>query len=412
MENGKRVYEHLKGVYGKCFFGYTNSFCSSLSTNTIEKWLMAEDPNKIIVHLIIDPGFRSWCLGNASAEEREYWERWISNHSDWTEDIITAKKIVVELEQADQQGGPPSYQKYESWEQLSQRITFPRHYVKENLSTNSSRSSLGWMLTAAATVLLLITTLFTIEYTDFITVPSSDTNEVNVPQLHTTATDYGEQKVLALDSGTRITLNANSSVTYHQGWIYDDTVSVQLQGEAFFDVTSRPSGEGPVFQVQTADGNIHVLGTRFMVNTWDETTKVVLEEGRVAIQHRGFSHKNSETILNPNERAVFSWAVSDITIKNVNAQIYTSWTKGLFEFERAPLPMIAHRIEKLFGKEVVIIDPLLMTRKVSGAVENDDLDVLLSALSRTLEISIIEYEDQIVFRQDMLEGSFINRTLN
>ncbi|WP_440999778.1 FecR family protein [Fodinibius sp. SL11] len=373
---------------------------------------MAKDSNKIIVQLITDPTFRSWCFGNAAEKENQRWEHWITNHGDCREDILTAKKIVLELERGSREEIPPHHKKYDSWEQLQKRITMPRRHVNEAVSSITSSHYLGWMLTAAATVLLLIAMLFTIEYTDFMPVPSLEDNEIQVPQLLTTTTDYGEQKIIVLNDGTRITLNANSSVTYHAGWVYEDTVGVQLEGEAFFDVTHRASGEGPVFQVQTNDGNIHVLGTRFMVNTWDEITKVVLEEGKVAIQRKGLSAKNDETILRPSERAVFSRVASDITIQNVDTHLYTSWTKGLFEFERAPLTVVADRIEKLFGEEVVIANPLLMTKKVSGSIENKDLDMLLSALSRTLEITIVKYEDQIVFRQNMLEGSFINQTLN
>lgn len=187
---------------------------------------------------------------------------------------------------------------------------------------------------------------------------------------------------------------------------------MELQGEAYFDVTPRERGQGPVFQVRTDEGSVHVLGTRFMVNTWDETTKVVLEEGKVAIRRDHAFDNNDRAILHPSELAVFSRTTSDIIIRDVNTSIYTSWTKGLFEFDRALLPEVADRIEKIFGKEVVIADPFLMAKRVSGAVENDDLDVLLSALSSTLNISIVEYDDQIVFRQHMLEGSFLNQTLN
>ena len=371
---------------------------------------MTKDANNIIVRLITDPSFRSWCLGNATALEDEHWERWVSNHAESIEDVNTAKKIVLELEQTTHRESKKTYQKYESWAQINKRISSPVHHLKDKPS--SLHPSLGWMLTAAATILLLLVTMVTIEYTNFITVSSTDDNQQSPPELLSTVTDYGERKVILLDSGTRITLNANSSVTRYDGWVYDDTVRVQLQGEAFFDVTPRAFGEGPVFEVQTDDGNINVLGTRFMVNTWDKTTKVVLEKGKVALQHKGALQQNNKAVLNPSELAVFSQRTPDISIKNVNTSIYTSWTEGVFEFDRALLTEVADRIEKIFGKEVVIADPILMSKEVSGAVENDDLDVLLSALSRTLEISIVEHDDQIVFRQSMLESSFINQTLN
>ena len=73
-------------------------------------------------------------------------------------------------------------------------------------------------------------------------------------------------------------------------------------------------------------------------------------------------------------------------------------------FERAPLPVVADRIEKIFGKEVQIADQALITEHVSGAVENDNLEVLLSALSQTLQISVEQDQDTIIFRDDVVMG--------
>jgi len=68
------------------------------------------------------------------------------------------------------------------------------------------------------------------------------------------------------------------------------------------------------------------------------------------------------------------------------------------------LPVVADRIEKIFGKEVQIADQELITEQVSGAVENDNLEVLLSALSQTLQISVELDQDTIIFRDDVVNG--------
>lgn len=372
---------------------------------------MGKKSNRLIVQLITDSSFRNWCLGTARSDENEYWEDWISNQGNRLQDVLTAKKIVLELERA--KHTVPEDRKYRNWNRLDDQITIPQNKLEPFQEAVSSPSSLGWILTAAASVMLLVVTLLAIEYTDLVNIPAPGTvDEPPVPALLTTSTDFGEQKIISLDSGTRITLNANSSATYFDGWVYEDTVQVRLQGEAFFDVPPRKSEEGPVFQVKTDDGNIHVLGTRFMVNTWDEKTKVVLEKGKVAIARESLSQSRNGTILKPNELAEFSRSFTDITIKSVNAKFYTSWAKGFFAFDRTPLRAVADRIEKIFGKEVVIADQELSKDRVSGSVENDDLQVLLSTLSRTLQIRIIEQEDQIIFKKAVSEGLFLNQTQN
>lgn len=367
---------------------------------------MTTKSDQQILRLVTDSSFRNWCLGIASKEEERQWRAWAAQSIDRQQVVATAKRIVLELES----NNPliPDDKKYRNWEQLSQKIRITHTSSFPNLRRrNAIQFSLGWIATAAASLLLLVVSFLTLEYTDLITVADHENIETLVPELQATATDYGEQKVIALDSGTRITLNANSSLSHYDGWVYNDTVNVKLEGEAHFDVVSRSSNEGPVFRVETADGNIHVLGTRFVVNTWDEDTKVILEEGRVAIENeRAADQKQHKATLQPNELAQFSKSRPDITIKNVNPKVFTSWKDGLFVFERAPLTAVAERIEKIFGKKVVIADFGLTTERVSGAVENDDLEVLLSALSQTLQITVIEQDDQIIFKNAVFEGSF------
>lgn len=391
---------------------YTESVCSSLLAKTIRNICMAKKSDRRILKLICDPSFRNWCMGTASAEERDYWQKWISKHEDCIDDVLIANNIVLELER--QAYKVPEKRKYNSWDKLNKRIESPadkRHRSPKNASTYSSY---GWVLTAAASFALIITTFLAIEFTDFIEVSTPDENRNPPPHLLTTATDYGERKIITLDSGTTIRLNANSSVTYYDGWVYDDTVKIRLEGEAYFDVVSRTADTGPVFQVETDDGDINVLGTRFMVNTWDKRTKVILEKGEVAIRRGNITGGISDSkILKPNELAEFSRTLSsDIRVRNVNTQTYTSWTKGVLVFEKASLTAVADRIEKIYGKEVEIEDQELLSERVSGAVENNDLEVLLSALSRTLQISVIESADRIIFKKAVSEGSFYKQNTN
>jgi ferric-dicitrate binding protein FerR (iron transport regulator) len=369
---------------------------------------MAQKSNNIIARLVTDPSFREWCLERTSSTDNRYWEQWIAKHEGDIQDVITAKNIVLELHNLE--NDIPTYRKYESWEKLNKQIASAQQSKVKLFSGTASYSQLGWIMTAAASLVLVITTFLAIEYTDLLPHPGSDVEHQKAPAILTSSTEFGQQKVITLDSGTRITLNANSLVTYHDGWIFKDTVQVALEGEAFFDVVPRAADEGPVFQVKTSDGNIHVLGTRFVVSTWDQKTKVVLEEGEVAIERKGESRSVKKTLLQPDELAEFSRSHSDIRIKNVNANIYTSWTKGLFVFERAPLPVVADRIEKIFGKEVQIADQALITEHVSGAVENDNLEVLLSALSQTLQISVEQDQDTIIFRDDVVNGLLKSNT--
>jgi len=232
-----------------------------------------------------------------------------------------------------------------------------------------------------------------------------------IPTLKTTATGYGQQKVISLESGTKITLNANSTITYRSGWVYDDEVRLKLDGEAYFNVAKRSSEFDPVFRVETTDGDISVLGTRFMVSTRDQKTEVVLEEGQVAIDIKSIT-KFDEILLEPSQRIEFGGAVVSVDIERVDTELYTSWRNGFFVFDNTPLSKVAHRISETFGVNVHLANPRLQTRKISGSIENTDLDVVISGLAKTLDIPIQKRGNDVVVGNPNFERSLHNQSAN
>ncbi len=63
-----------------------------------------------------------------------------------------------------------------------------------------------------------------------------------------------------------------------------DTIEVWLDGEGYFSIRRNPQGPHRSFIVHTSEGNVEVLGTKFNVNTRDQQTNVVLEEGRINLE--------------------------------------------------------------------------------------------------------------------------------
>ncbi|MFT4535718.1 MAG: transmembrane sensor, partial [Saprospiraceae bacterium] len=89
-------------------------------------------------------------------------------------------------------------------------------------------------------------------------------------------TTLEEQKDILLEDGTEVILNKNSRLSY----VDSDVRNVQLDGEAFFNVTKKPI-DNEAFTVTTKDLVVQVLGTQFNVNTEDQKTSVYLDEGKV-----------------------------------------------------------------------------------------------------------------------------------
>ena len=77
------------------------------------------------------------------------------------------------------------------------------------------------------------------------------------------ATNYGEIQTHLLPDGSKVILNANSTLTFKEHWTNKTVRVVKLQGEAFFEVKKKGTNEQ--FIVQTDRGIIRVLGTSFNV---------------------------------------------------------------------------------------------------------------------------------------------------
>src|SRR5690606_9765732 len=90
---------------------------------------------------------------------------------------------------------------------------------------------------------------------------------------------------LRLADGTTVWLNAGSTLTFPVAFA-EDTRSVYLEGEAYFDVRSKltKNQQKAPFYVQTAEQRIEVKGTRFNVNAFHgEATRTTLVEGEVLV---------------------------------------------------------------------------------------------------------------------------------
>jgi ferric-dicitrate binding protein FerR (iron transport regulator) len=119
-----------------------------------------------------------------------------------------------------------------------------------------------------------------------------ETRHATSVQYLEAATQRGEIKTFSLPDDTKVTLNAESRLTYPAEFTGER--SVELQGEALFDVT--PDSELS-FTVTTNDMKITVLGTVFGVKAYhdDDFSLVSVASGKVEVGLRGETGKVGET---------------------------------------------------------------------------------------------------------------------
>lgn len=197
---------------------------------------------------------------------------------------------------------------------------------------------------------------------------------------HVYATDYGETKTIVLPDSSVVTLNANSTLSYHDHWEQDKSREVFLQGEAFFSVTHKENHQK--FLVHTGQLDVEVFGTKFNVNHRRGSTRVMLSSGKVQLK----SNTYKSLIMEPGELAVFSEEHKTFTKQTVEPHTHIAWTQGKLVFEDKPLQEIALILEDNYGFQVAFEEKSIAHEAFTGIIPADRVEVFFNMLSEYFEI--------------------------
>jgi len=174
---------------------------------------------------------------------------------------------------------------------------------------------------------------------------------------HTLLTAKGHQYQLTLADGTKVWMNASSSLRYPVSFSGQSLRKVYLEGEAYFEVAKN--ADVP-FIVETEREEIKVLGTHFNVNSYPDAAKstTTLLEGLVLV--------NGTTKLLPNEQLIIS--AKREQKRRVNAQDAIAWKKGYFQFEGASIIEIMDELSRWYDFQV----------QFNGAIGDEKIDISIS----------------------------------
>ncbi|MBL1407208.1 FecR family protein [Sphingobacterium faecale] len=187
----------------------------------------------------------------------------------------------------------------------------------------------------------------------------------------TITTPKGGTYQITLSDGTKVWLNAATSLTYTAHMGASKTRLVILDGEAYFEVAKDI--KKPFF-VESKNQTVEVLGTHFNVNSYSEESisRTTLLEGSVKINN---------TLLKPDQQAVLQG--NKIHIQNVDAERMIAWKHGKFIFKSESLESIMLKLSRWYDVEVVYIGDF--TDKVfTGSISRyDDISKILDKISFT-----------------------------
>lgn len=218
----------------------------------------------------------------------------------------------------------------------------------------------------------------------------------------------GARTKLVLPDGTQVWLNSGSKLNYQNDFNAKQR-EVELEGEAFFDVTKdvhRP------FIVHAASINIKVVGTAFAVKSYpqDETVEATLLRGVIEVSRKD-NPNAPKVILKPNEKLIFNKQVGSTASQNVVADLHknstihdisvtavskaipdsekveTGWVYNRLVFDGDSFEELAQKMERWYNVKIIFKSENLSHYRFKGAFANETIREALNALQLTVKFS-------------------------
>ena len=249
-----------------------------------------------------------------------------------------------------------------AWEALEKKhisseeehLSFEKESIVKNEKKISKARILTWITASVAVAASLF--LFVFRSSQEISQPTEFSmelfSEVTSPkQVEQTLSDgycvvstpAATTTLVTLSDGTRVMLNANSTLEYPASFDDAETHEVRLKGEAHFEVTKNPHRP---FVVKAGEMQTQVLGTIFDVKAYrKDAPKVTLMQGKVKV-----SNADTEVEMRPGQTATLQ---ADKIVVSKASSSASDWLEGDFDMDQVTLAEAMSDIGAWYNKTVV-----------------------------------------------------------
>ncbi|BBU60476.1 sensor [Methylosinus sp. C49] len=195
-----------------------------------------------------------------------------------------------------------------------------------------------------------------------------------------TRTGVAETRTIRLVDGSRIELGPRSAISLD----FDEgkrNVTL-LKGEAWFDVA--PDAGRP-FSVLVARGSVTALGTSFDISTTGERTEITVAQHRVRVMTGG-----PAIIVDEGEQSAFGPGVAAVDPYRVQVDHVAAWRRGKLIFDDKPLAEVVSVLGHYLSGYILILDPSIRERRVSGVFDAADPIAAISAIEKALGLRALD----------------------
>lgn len=199
-------------------------------------------------------------------------------------------------------------------------------------------------------------------------------NSSNEIMFNTLSTPRGGEFQLVLPDGTKVWLNAASSLRFPTKFAGKDR-TVYLTGEAYFDVAQNAAQP---FHVQLNNGlKVAVLGTAFNIMAYDDENAVntTLVTGKIKVAQTN----GSSVLLAPSQQAVLPKGSQEFEVSEADIDKTIAWKTGMFEFDDDDITTVMRQLARWYDVNVKFNGPV-PDKHYTGSIRKQ------STLSQALHI--------------------------
>jgi transmembrane sensor len=334
-----------------------------------------------------DESFVKYYLGtdpNAIA----FWERWISLHPHMLDEIVTAEHLIdlmqVRLPEEELEQETQRLKAFLKQPDTAPVISFEADKYEAIPAANHRANISRMALALCCCLALAVGFIFFFQ--------TKNTPAIASVEWLSSSNPVGQRSIIELSDGSKITLNAGSTLSYPK--TFSDTLrEVVLEGEAFFEIASNP--EKP-FVVRSGSLLTTVLGTKFNVKVLPDTgqIQVALVEGSVRVT--GLERKEG-VVLEPKQLLTFSEHDLTVTTSTFDEEELLAWRDGTLLFRHASFEEVAAKLHQTYG--ITLRNESQQQRwSYSGQFKQADYLTVVKSICFAKRLTYEVKQDTIIFR--------------
>jgi len=193
----------------------------------------------------------------------------------------------------------------------------------------------------------------------------------------------GEQRSFILEDGTQLMLNTGSAVNLR--FDASERRILLVAGEIMVATRHGPgsSADPRPLRVETAEGSVRSLGTRFIVRQRSERTSVAVLENAVEISSR--DAQGSTRVLYAGEQTQFSQKMVETPVLTDEQTV--AWTRGQLLADEQRLDDFLAELDR-YRPGTLRVDPQIAGLRLSGVFPLANTDHILATLPSVLPVHV------------------------